>query len=212
MNAAPHPGSGPQGPSRPLVIGLLGGVAAGKSTVAGILAEHGFEVLDADALARAAVEREDVARRIRERFGAGVLDAEGRIDRGRLAEIVFADPNARADLEAIVHPVVRRGLEDRLAAARSAGRSVVLDVPLLLESGLAERCDALWFVDADQETRRRRARVRGWSEGELERREAHQKALSVKRNRADATIHNDRSIQDTRRQVAEVLARLGASR
>lgn len=210
MNSPRRPELPPQRPARPLVIGLLGGVAAGKSTVARILAEHGFEVLDADEVAREATEREDVARRIRDRFGATVVDATGRIDRARLADIVFADPEARTDLEAIIHPVVRAALEERLAAALAAGRPVVLDVPLLLESGLAERCDALLFVEADAETRRRRARARGWSEGELERREAHQTELSVKRARADATILNDRSIQDTRRQVAEVLARLGA--
>ena len=136
-----------------LRIGLTGGIGAGKSSVAALLAEHGAAVIDADELARAAVApgtpglRDVVAR-----FGPSVLDADGRLDRAALARIVFADAASRADLNAIVHPEVRRLAAEREAA--TPGDAVVVHViPLLVETGQAGDFDAVVVVDAPDEVR-----------------------------------------------------------
>lgn len=197
-------------PTPPLVIGLLGGVAAGKSTVARLFGERGLVVVDADAEARAVAELPEVRAAVRARFGAGVFDAAGALDRARLAEVVFADPAARRDLEAITHPRIRAALEARIETALRAGASVVLDVPLLLEHGLIERCDLCAFVESAPEVRARRAAGRGWSENEIARREAHQASLAVKRARAASIIRNDGSLEDTDRQIDELLRQLGS--
>jgi len=192
-----------------VVVGLLGGIASGKSTVAGMFAEHGFAILDADREARAVTEEPEIVRAIAARFGPGVV-RDGQVDRKALADAVFADPAARAALEAIVHPAVRARLTTRLDALLAQGRPVVLDVPLLLEGGLIDRCTTCVFVDADPETRRRRAAGRGWDPAELARREAAQADLAVKRARCGHTIRTDGSLDDVRRQVDEVVRRLAA--
>ena len=197
----------PQRP-HPVVIGLLGGIAAGKSTVAAEFAGRGFEVLDADREARVVTADPAIVRAIAQRFGAGVAP-DGQIDRKALAAKVFADPAARRDLEAITHPVVRARLTARLEAALSQGRSVVLDVPLLLEGGLIARCDVCVFVDATEATRRVRARARGWNDDELRRREQAQADLAVKRARCAHTITTNGSLDDVRTQVDALLLRLG---
>lgn len=193
---------------RPIVIGLVGGIAAGKSTVAGVLAERGFVVLDADDEARQVTQDPAVVRAIAARLGSGVAP-DGRLDRQALAAVVFADPQARVALEAIVHPAVRRRLCDQLDAALAAGKPVVLDVPLLLEGGLIARCDTCVFVDADLAVRQARARARGWDEGELERRERAQADLAYKRARCAHTIATDGKLADVRRQVDALLRRIG---
>ncbi|MEZ5964960.1 MAG: dephospho-CoA kinase [Planctomycetota bacterium] len=191
-----------------IVIGLLGGVASGKSTVARMFAERGFVVLDADQEARQVTAEPGVVAAIVARFGAAVAPA-GLLDRAALAKIVFADATARADLEAIVHPAVRARLTERLDSALADGHSVLLDVPLLLEGGLIARCDTCVFVDASEPVRRARARARGWDDAELARREAAQTDLSVKRARCPHRISTHGNFEDVRRQVDAVLERLG---
>lgn len=134
-----------------LRIGLTGGIGAGKSSVAALLAEHGAVVIDADALARDAVAPGTPGlRAVTARFGAGVLDAAGRLDRAALGRIVFADADARAELNAIVHPEVRRLAADREAA--TPGDAVVVHViPLLVETGQAGDFDAVVVVDAPED-------------------------------------------------------------
>jgi len=200
--------SRPEPAPRPLVIGLLGGVAAGKSTVASMFAERGFTVLDADQEARRVTEDPAVVRAIGDRLGPG-LAIGGRVDRAALAALVFADAQARRTLEGIVHPLVRERLEAGLDAALAQGRSVVLDVPLLLEGGLIARCDTCVFVAASEAVRRARARARGWDDAELARREAAQADLAVKRARCPHTISSDGSLEDVRGQVDALLRRLG---
>lgn len=191
-----------------LVLGLLGGVASGKSTVAKLLAQRGLTVLDADQEARRAVDVPAVRTALAARFGHDLFDAAGHLDRARLAQRAFADPEATAALNAIVHPEVRRRL---LAALDEAGdRPVVLDVPLLLESEpLAARVDHWVFVDADPSTRDARAATRRWDAGERARREAHQADLGRKRSRAGHVLENEGSIEDLGRQVDALLASLG---
>ena len=119
-----------------VVVGLTGGIGSGKSTVAAMLAERGAVVIDADAVAREAVAPGGPAHQpVTDRFGPGILAADGTVDRRRLAAVVFADPAERAALEAIVHPAVRAGVAERVAAEAAAGtRLVVVEIPLLAES------------------------------------------------------------------------------
>lgn len=191
-----------------LVIGLLGGIASGKSSVARLLAERGLRVLDADAEARRVVRLPAVREALSARFGADLHDAEGQLDRALLAQRAFADPGATADLNAIVHPAVRRALLDGLDAA--GDDPVVLDVPLLLEAEpLAERVDVWVFVEAPAAARDARAADRGWAADERARREARQADLATKKRRATHRLENHGSIEDLGAQVDALLVELG---
>lgn len=191
-----------------VVIGLVGGVAAGKSTVAAMFGEAGLLVLDADQKAHAVVRIPTVRQQLVARFPE-VFGPDGELQRQKLADLVFRDEAARRDLEAITHPAIRAELEAELAAALAAGRSVVLDVPLLLERGLIDRCDHVVFVAAGEATRLERARARGWDAEELRAREASQATLAQKQGRSSFTVTNDGDLSRTRRQVEGILRSLG---
>jgi dephospho-CoA kinase len=160
-----------------IVIGLVGRIGAGKSTVARMVAAEGAEVLDADALAHEALAEPDVRAAVVDRFGPEVLDAAGRLSRAALAERVFGPTPghaaALADLEAVVHPEVRRRIAARLAALRAAEaadgrrRVVVLDVPLLVQAGWDAACDRLVIVECEESVRRTRLAARGWSPDQI---------------------------------------------
>ena len=122
--------------------------------------------------------------------------------------VVFRDPSARKDLEAIIHPRVRAAMLTQIETAARDRVSVILDVPLLIENGLVEQCDLCVFVDSSEAARRARARQRGWDDGELARREANQEDLHVKKTRAAYIIHNDGSLEQTDEQVRELLRSL----
>jgi dephospho-CoA kinase len=173
--------SGPRDvPSAPLVLGLVGRIGAGKSTVARLFAARGAHVIDADRIAHDVLREDDVKAEDAARFGAGVVDADGGLDRRRLAALVFGTAPgsvaALAGLEAIVRPRVRRriaaDLERLRRADATAGRAVVvLDVPLLVQAGWADACDRLVVVECAEEVRRARLAARGWTEAEQEARE-----------------------------------------
>lgn len=156
-----------------IIIGLIGRIGAGKSTVARRFAEHGATVVDADRHAHEVLADPEVTTAIAARFGDGVIDAQGRVDRAALAARVFGGTPAhdadRAALEALVHPRVRRRLKAVLAeeAARNlpAGRrpAVVLDVPLLVQAGWSDLCTHLVVVECEESVRRLRLAGRGWS-------------------------------------------------
>lgn len=154
-----------------IVIGLVGRIAAGKSTVARMLAERGAEVIDADAIARHAMEDPAVREAVVKRFGSDVMAKDGTLRRDRLADRVFGPTDDHATaldaLEAIVHPAVRRRIEARLDALRAgeaaAQAIVVLDVPLLVQAGWAARCDLLVRVVCDETVRAGRLAARGLS-------------------------------------------------
>lgn len=164
-----------------IVIGLHGKIGAGKSTVARMFADLGATVIDADALAHAVLAEPDARDEIVARFGAAVLDDAGAIRRAPLAERVFGPTPGHAaalrDLEAIVHPRVRRRIEARLDALRQEeahdGRRhvAVLDVPLLVQSGWAAACDVVVAVGCDELARRGRLAARGWPDGQAAARE-----------------------------------------
>jgi dephospho-CoA kinase len=198
----------------PIVIGVLGGIASGKSEVARLLAAEGGEVIDADRLAHAALGEAEVEERVRARFGGSVFDPSGRIDRSALAARVFSDAAARREVEALVHPRVRAAIRERIEAARARrARAIVLDVPLLAENdaehGLARACDALVFVDCDADARAARARAqRGWSRDEVERREGAQWPLEKKRALAHHIVSNRAGLAELRAEVERVRARI----
>lgn len=156
-----------------IVIGLVGRIGAGKSTVARRFAEHGAVVVDADAMAHEALADPGVIAAVEQRFGVGILAADGRIDRSALARQVFggtpAHEAALEALEAIVHPQVRRRVEAVLAAERErdrvvdGGTVVVLDVPLLVQAGWDVLCSRLVIVECEEGVRRARLAARGWS-------------------------------------------------
>ena len=154
------------------VIGLLGGVASGKSMVAAQLARLGAGVLDADRAGHEALRLPQVEAAARQRWGDAVFGPDGHVDRARLKTIVFADPPAgppeRKYLEELSHPEIRRLLEQQAAAMEAAGVKVaVLDAPLILEAGWDRLCEKLVFVDAPPEVRLARALGRGWTEEEF---------------------------------------------
>jgi dephospho-CoA kinase len=203
--APPSPGHRFRPPT-PLVIGIVGGIAAGKSAVAAAFAAHGLLRIDADAHARAVADEPAVVDQVAAAFGPGVR-AGDRLDRAALARVVFADAAARGRLEAILHPRIRARILAELDAARAAGRSALLDAPLLLEGGLSVYCDRVVFVDAPLALRQARASERGWSADELTRREATQLPLDQKRARASAVIDNGRDLAHVTAQVDALLQR-----
>lgn len=192
-----------------MVIGLLGGVGSGKSTVARLLAQRGLVVLDADAEARAVTRLPEVREALARRFGADVLDGSGELDRGRLAQRAFGDAAATADLNALVHPRVRERLSRALDAA--GDRPVVLDVPLLLESPLAARVTCWVFVEAPEAVRDERVAGRGWAPGERSRREARQADLQAKRAQAAHVLENSGALGHLEAQVDALLRQIGLS-
>ncbi|MEO1128475.1 MAG: dephospho-CoA kinase [Planctomycetota bacterium] len=202
----------PTHPERPLIVGIAGGIAAGKSAVASAFASLGFLVSDSDRSVRAALGREDVRSTLVEWWGPGILDPSGEVARSRVAEIVFAEPAERRRLESLVHPIVhaeRRDLVDRAAAVGAPG--VVIDAPLLFEAGVDAECDAVVFVDAPIEVRLERTRSRGWDAAELERREAAQMPLTEKRARSQFVVRNSGSeMAELEQQVRRVYDALRA--
>lgn len=179
------------------VLGLIGEIGGGKSTVAGRLVEHGASVIDADVVGHQRLAEPSIRDRIVERFGPGVRDvSQLGIDRHALGAIVFHDPNALRDLEAILHPSMRERFVEMIAELSGApGRPlIVLDAAVLLEAGWDDLCDRIVFVEAPRPERLRRvSATRGWSEETLAARERSQWSAEAKRQRADRVIVNDGS-------------------
>ncbi len=196
------------------VVGLTGGIASGKSTVSAMLAEAGIPVTDADRLAREVVEPGQPAyREVVAAFGPSAVGPDGRLDRRRLGDLVFADPAARARLESIVHPRVFEAERAVLAgiARERPGSIAVVDAALLIESGNHQWMDAAVLVSAPRDVQIERLVARdGLSRAEAEARLAAQWPLDAKRAYADFEIDNGGSFEATRAQVTRLLAALRA--
>lgn len=185
-----------------LRIGLTGGIGSGKSTVAALLVEHGAHLVDADRIAREVVEPGTPGlAAVVEAFGDGVLSPDGTLDRPALAAIVFADPEQRARLDAVVHPLVRARAAE-LVAAVPAGAVVVQDVPLLVETGQAGSYDLVLVVQASLDVRLARLAERGTPEADARARIAGQATDEQRAAVADVVVHNDGSRDELAAQVA----------
>ena len=194
-----------------LLVGLTGNIASGKSTVSRMLSERGATIIDADVLARAAVELGTRGyERIVERWGDAVLAPDGHLDRAALRRIVFSNPDELEQLNAIVHPEVER-MRDRLVReARERGdRIVVADIPLLFERHLGDHFDRIILIDAPREIRLERlVSDRGLREPEAMEMIAAQMPAELKRARADFVIDNDNTLEALGRKVEATWARL----
>lgn len=184
-------------------IGLTGGIGSGKSTVAALLVELGAALVDTDAIARTLTLPGGAAiAPIAARFGAEVLSADGSLDRARMREIVFQDPSAKRQLEAILHPLIGAACERQADAADQP--LLVFDVPLLVESGRwRARVDRVLVVDATEGTQRRRVMTRsGWSGEQVDAVIAQQATRTARRAAADAVIFNENlTLQELAQEV-----------
>jgi dephospho-CoA kinase len=189
-----------------LLVGLTGGIGSGKSTVARLLEKRGAVVFDADLLAREAVEPGTPGHAaVIERFGADVLAPGGELDREALASIVFADPSARRDLEAIVHPEVRRLFAEGSEAYRDTDSVVVFSAPLLVETGMHTAFEILVVVSATVATQiERLMRQRGMSEPSIRARIDAQAPLEDKAAAADFLVDNEGSLDELESQVEQL--------
>jgi dephospho-CoA kinase len=192
-------------------VGLTGGIASGKSMVAEELAARGAVIIDADLLAREVVQPGTPAlAAIIDRFGPEVV-RDGQLDRARLAQIVFADPLARRDLERIVHPAVRARAAELERAAGDAA-VVVHVIPLLVETGQHQDFDLVVTVDADHETQIQRLMLRnGFSRAEAESRIAAQASREDRKRAADVVLDNTRSLAQLREQIDALWAELSSA-
>jgi dephospho-CoA kinase len=195
-----------------IVAGLTGGIASGKSTVARFLEDAGAVIIDADTLAHEAIAAgSDAYHTIRAVFGAMIIGPDGEIDRKRLGEIVFNDPKRKAHLEAIVHPHVFRRMNDRIAAVAATvpNAVVILDIPLLFETGSSHDMDEIIVVYVPEALQRQRLIMRdGITESAATARIRSQMPIDEKRRRATVVIDNSGSLDDTRRQARAVFRRL----
>lgn len=196
-----------------LTVGLTGGIASGKSTVARMFEALGAGIIDTDVIAREVVEPgEPALAEIRAAFGDDVIDADGRLDRRRLRDRVFADASARKQLERILHPRIRARVLERLAdAARESTTAppyVIVVVPLLVETGFGALVDRVLVVDCPVEIQRRRLLAReGVGEREANAMIAAQVDRQTRLDAADDVVDNSGDIADTREQVERLHAR-----
>ena len=194
------------------VVGVTGGVGAGKSHVARALATVlPASLIDADAIVQDLLKMPQVLADIEVAVGFSIRDSDGTLNRDTLGQRVFADQAARRALEGVLHPAVRRRIWEDLEALEAAGGPAwaLLDVPLLHEVGLDKVCDLLVHVDAPLELRRARACARhGWDAATWEAREAAQLPEEEKQRRADAILDNDAEAEDLSRRIEALIPRL----
>lgn len=215
-------------PTRPIrVVGIVGGIGSGKSHVSALLAERGATVIDADSVGHALLDQGPVQETLVRKFGPEILgapdeDGVSRVDRRTLGAIVFKDEASRKVLEEALHPRMRstfervisrlgRQLSPKPGALRLPAPVVVLDAAVLYEAGWNDLCDLVVFVDAPKKDRIKRVQAgRGWSQEELERREASQWPLELKKNQADVVIRNPETADAAplAREVEKLWARL----
>lgn len=190
------------------VIGITGSIATGKSTVSNMIKELGFTVVDADIAARVVVEPgQEAYKKIVETFGEEILQPTGEIDRKKLGNIVFNNEEKRLQLNSIVHPAVRKWMNDQKEEAFQRGEQVVfLDIPLLYESKLTHMTDKVIVVYVDEKTQLERLMKRNeLSEEEAKARINSQMSIEEKRKLADAVIDNRGSLEETKQQLISIL-------
>jgi len=208
------------------VIGILGGIGSGKSTVAAEFAKLGCKVIDADEIAHELLDEPRVKEKIIGIFGRAILDSEGKIDREKLAEVVFDDArNQKSEagsqksevgslssalclLSSVLHPLVLQRAEELIEKynRQNQVKAIVLDMPLLVEVGWDKRCDRLIFVDCRQKLRLDRAKKMGFDKNQVKIRENFQISLDNKANVADNTINNNSDFSALAKQVTDIFS------
>ncbi|MHC4460671.1 MAG: dephospho-CoA kinase [Planctomycetota bacterium] len=191
------------------IIGIIGGVGSGKSTVAAEFARLGCKVIDADKIAHDLLEKKATKEKIVDLFGETILDSAGKIDHRKLADIVFADADKLASLNKIIHPLVLGRAEDLIKQynRQNEVKAIVLDMPLLMEVGWAKRCDKLIFVDCKRQLRIDRAKkMVAFDENQIKIRENLQISLDNKVGLADNTVDNNSDFSALARQVTDIFS------
>ncbi|MCU0714638.1 MAG: dephospho-CoA kinase [Pirellula sp.] len=196
------------------IVGIIGGIASGKSLVTDMLHDLGAAIVNADKVAHDVLEEPAVVEKIREAFGDEVIlpppighEELDRVNRAKVAALVFGESelhqSRRRQLEEIVQPRIRQRLEEHIDRWQTQSQSgmLALDIPLLYERGWDRRCDEVWFVDTPQSLREQNAARRNWTPEELENREKSQMSIEKKRELADRILANDGSIEDLRSRV-----------
>ncbi len=190
------------------VIGILGGIGSGKSTVAAEFAKLGCKVIDADRVAHELLEEPPVREKVVRLFGQAVLDSSGKIDREKLAGAAFADHEKLVSLNRIIHPLVLQRTQLLIEQYKNQNqvKAIVLDMPLLVEVGWHKRCDKLIFVDCEKKLRLERAKKMGFDKNQVKIRENFQISLDNKAGLADNTIENNSDFSAIAKQVTGIFS------
>ena len=196
-------------PGKKPVIGIVGGIGSGKSTVAAEFAKLGCKTIDADKIAHELLERNPVKEKIVASFGQAVLDSAGKIDHSKLADIAFSDAGKLSTLNKIIHPFVLRRAEELIKQynCQNQVKAIVLDMPLLMEVGWAKRCDKLIFIDCRPQLRVERAKkIAIFNENQQKIRENFQISLDNKADTADNIIDNNSGFSELTEQVVDMFS------
>lgn len=196
------------------IIGILGGIGSGKSTVSRLFAQFGAAVIDADRLAHEILKQPETILQIKQKFGPDVLNADGLVDHQKLSQLVFEDKSSLEFLNQVIHPKVIEKTELLLAfyLQDSSSRAVVLDIPLLVEVGWDKRCDWLVFVDCSVENRLERlSGSRNIDENQLKKRENFQISLDIKAKIAHYIVNNNSDESEVAEQVAQIFSSIISS-
>jgi dephospho-CoA kinase len=190
------------------VIGILGGIGSGKSTIAAEFAKLGCKVIDADKIAHELLDESSIKEKLLDFFGRSILDSSGKIDPRKLAEIVFTDQKKIVSLNSIIHPLVLQRTQELIELYKNQNqvKAIVLDMPLLVEVGWHKRCDKLIFVKCEQKLRLERAKKLGFDENHVKIRENFQISLDNKASLADNTIENNSDLSAIANQVTGIFS------
>ncbi len=202
-------------PRKKPVIGIVGGIASGKSTVAAEFGKLGCAVVSADAIAHELLNEQPIRDEVVRLFGREILTPSGEIDRGRLARGAFADAQRLSALNAVIHPRVLQRTEESIAKYSHCAdvTAIVLDMPLLIEVGWADRCDRLIFVKCDRRRRGERAKRMGlMDQWEVKIRENFQISVDKKAELADTTVDNNSDFSTLVRQIQDIFSDIAGSR
>jgi len=199
------------------IVGIVGGVGAGKSSVVRNVADLQLFVIDADRIGHDLLHTNLIRNQLRDAFGDEILNEAGQVERKRLADKVFGDSNEQTQnrhrLNEIFHPAIRTQIQHAIGQAPQDADAIILDAALLLEAGWADECDAVVFIDTPLDKREQRvADNRGWSAEELQRREASQWSLLKKREAADFVVDNSGSMETASQQMTQIIEQISRTR
>lgn len=196
-----------------MVIGLLGGIASGKSTVSQVFATRGAFVFNADQVVHQLLQEEPVLQKIKERFGNSILNEKGQIQKNKLAALVFKEKARLDELNQILHPLVFEKLQLFLQEHQKDPQAILLlDIPLLMEKGLHHFCNTLVFIDTPLALRQKNASQRGWSSEELQLREQQQLPLLTKKEASPLILSNVHTLDQLQEETNQLWDKLISSR